>query len=98
MAKTTLAEKLVKGARGVACFGAARDKLVAMFSRGAPRCAYASFETMSQAFAWCWERSSADDSIALSPACSSHDQFRDYRHRGATFVALVRALANKNSY
>ena len=92
-----LAEKLAKGARGVACFGAARDKLATVLARAAPRFACASFETMSRALAWCWERSSADDSIALSPACASHDQFRDYRHRGATFVALVRALMRENS-
>jgi len=92
-----LVDKLAKGARGVACFGAARDKIAAILARGAPRCAHASFESMSEALAWCWQRSSAGESIALSPACASHDQFRDYRHRGATFVALVRALACENS-
>ncbi|HUY33772.1 MAG TPA: UDP-N-acetylmuramoyl-L-alanine--D-glutamate ligase [Pirellulales bacterium] len=88
-----LIEKLATAARGVGCFGAARDTLAAMLARRAPRRVYASFETMAEALAWCWEHSRADDSIALSPGCASHDQFRDYRHRGATFVTLVRALA-----
>ncbi len=32
------------------------------------------------------------DTVLLSPACSSFDQFRDYAHRGKVFEELVRAL------
>jgi UDP-N-acetylmuramoylalanine--D-glutamate ligase len=32
------------------------------------------------------------DAVLLSPACSSYDMFRDYKHRGEAFVAEVRAL------
>jgi UDP-N-acetylmuramoylalanine--D-glutamate ligase len=31
------------------------------------------------------------DAVLLSPACSSYDMFRDYRERGAAFLAAVRA-------
>jgi UDP-N-acetylmuramoylalanine--D-glutamate ligase len=30
--------------------------------------------------------------VLLSPACSSFDMFRDYKHRGDEFVDSVRAL------
>ena len=33
------------------------------------------------------------DAVLLSPACSSFDMFRDYKHRGDEFVRAVRALA-----
>ncbi len=33
------------------------------------------------------------DAVLLSPACSSFDMFRDYKHRGDAFVRAVRALA-----
>ncbi len=32
------------------------------------------------------------DTVLMSPACSSFDQFRDYAHRGKVFEELVRAL------
>ena len=34
----------------------------------------------------------AGDAVLLSPACSSYDMFRDYKHRGDEFVRSVRAL------
>jgi UDP-N-acetylmuramoylalanine--D-glutamate ligase len=33
------------------------------------------------------------DAVLLSPACSSFDMFRDYKHRGDVFAAAVHALA-----
>jgi UDP-N-acetylmuramoylalanine--D-glutamate ligase len=35
------------------------------------------------------------DAVLLSPACSSFDMFRDYKHRGDEFVRSVRALAKE---
>jgi UDP-N-acetylmuramoylalanine--D-glutamate ligase len=32
------------------------------------------------------------DAVLLSPACASFDMFRDYKHRGDAFAALVRSL------
>jgi UDP-N-acetylmuramoylalanine--D-glutamate ligase len=34
----------------------------------------------------------AGDAVLLSPACSSFDMFRDYKHRGDEFVSAVRTL------
>jgi UDP-N-acetylmuramoylalanine--D-glutamate ligase len=33
------------------------------------------------------------EAVLLSPGCESFDQFSDYRERGDTFEALVRAMA-----
>jgi UDP-N-acetylmuramoylalanine--D-glutamate ligase len=35
------------------------------------------------------------DAVLLSPACSSFDMFRDYKHRGDEFVRAVRDLAQE---
>jgi UDP-N-acetylmuramoylalanine--D-glutamate ligase len=84
-----LAHRLAREARGVACFGAAREKLAALISAHHGHCECQSFETLREALAWCRRRSRAGESIALSPACASHDQFRDYRERGEKFAELV---------
>jgi UDP-N-acetylmuramoylalanine--D-glutamate ligase len=38
----------------------------------------------------------AGDAVLLSPACSSFDMFRDYKHRGDSFVSEVQALARRS--
>ncbi len=35
------------------------------------------------------------DAVLLSPACSSYDMFRDYKHRGDEFVRAVHALGTE---
>ncbi len=48
--------------------------------------------TLEDALDWCWRRSRPGDAIILSPGCSSHDQFRNFRERGERFDQLVSQL------
>lgn len=92
-----LAALVVRRARGAAVFGNSADQWSASL-----RAAGADFETarcasMAEAFAWCASRSRAGESILLSPACSSYDQFRDFEERGAAFCKLVETLTGDNA-
>jgi UDP-N-acetylmuramoylalanine--D-glutamate ligase len=47
-------------------------------------------ETLAQAVARARDIAVSGDSVLLSPACSSFDQFKNYEERGRTFKALVK--------
>ena len=53
--------------------------------------------TLAAALGWSWEQSEPGDAIVLSPGCSSHDQFRNFRERGEQFAALVSLLAKDHA-
>jgi UDP-N-acetylmuramoylalanine--D-glutamate ligase len=48
--------------------------------------------TMEEAVRAAFALAKPGDAVLLSPACSSFDMFRDYKHRGEEFVRAVRAL------
>ena len=48
--------------------------------------------TLDVAVAHAARDAEAGDTVLLSPACASFDQFRDFEHRGDTFRQLVEAL------
>jgi UDP-N-acetylmuramoylalanine--D-glutamate ligase len=50
---------------------------------------------MSDAVAAARELAHPGDTVLLSPACASMDQFRDYADRGETFAEKVRALEGR---
>jgi UDP-N-acetylmuramoylalanine--D-glutamate ligase len=78
---------------GVAFFGAVAESLGQQLAAHSPQCDCAVTTTMAEALAWCWKQSRTGHEILLSPGCASLDQFRNYRHRGEMFAALVGQLA-----
>ncbi|MBF6567748.1 MAG: UDP-N-acetylmuramoyl-L-alanine--D-glutamate ligase [Candidatus Binataceae bacterium] len=70
-------------------FGAARDKMRGALEGAAE---IAIVTTLAEAVALAAVSAQAGDTVMLSPACASFDQFRDYAERGNVFKELVRAL------
>jgi UDP-N-acetylmuramoylalanine--D-glutamate ligase len=89
-----LAAEIIRRARGAAFFGAARDELLALVTANEPQFPCVAVETLEQALQWCWPRSGPGESIVLSPACASTDQFRNFHDRGERFVELIAGLAH----
>jgi len=89
-----MAGRIVRKARGAAFYGAARDLLHGQVSGLDAMFPCRAVESLTAAFAWCWENSRPGDAILLSPACASFDQFADYAERGRAFVRLVESLGD----
>ena len=53
--------------------------------------------SMAEAVKKARELAKGGDAVLLSPACSSFDMFRDYKHRGEEFVLSVREEAKKKT-
>lgn len=68
-------------------FGQTRDRFASVFT------SQTSVETMEEALDAALELAVPGDTILLSPACSSFDQFRNYEERGRIFKDLVRQRA-----
>jgi UDP-N-acetylmuramoylalanine--D-glutamate ligase len=69
--------------------GAAREQ---MGARLAGACAIELVPTLAEAVERAAQVAGKGDTVLLSPACSSFDQFKDYAERGNVFQKLVRAL------
>lgn len=80
--------------RALVLIGEAKDLIRRALEGAAPLVEAAS---MQEAVARCRELSQPGDVVLLSPACSSFDMFRDYKHRGDEFQKWVRGLPEAGS-
>ena len=90
---TAMVETIGRLAVGTACFGEIAPRLHDRLAASHVDCASIAAPTLQDALDWCWRRSEPGDAIILSPGCSSHDQFRNFRERGERFSELVNRLA-----
>ena len=87
-----LAEVLARKGRAVVLIGEAADRIAAAVGDRLPVRRASSMEEAVRAAA---SLAQPGDAVLLSPACSSFDMFRDYKHRGDEFVRAVRTLAKE---
>ena len=73
----------------ITLIGSARAKMSAALAGAA---AIKCVETLAEAVKLAAQHAQAGDTVLLSPACSSFDQFKDYAERGRVFQKLVRSL------
>ncbi len=85
-----LANALARKGRAAVLLGEAADAMERAF---APVVLVRRATSMSDAVRASFELAQPGDAVLLSPACSSFDMFRDYKHRGDEFVRAVNALA-----
>jgi UDP-N-acetylmuramoylalanine--D-glutamate ligase len=76
-------------ARAVLTIGKAADR-IGQALQGAATIVAAG--DMTHAIEWAREHAKPGDTVLLSPACASFDQYRNFEHRGEHFEELVRAL------
>jgi UDP-N-acetylmuramoylalanine--D-glutamate ligase len=84
-----LVDALRRKGRGAVLIGEAAEALAAAIGDAVP---VARARTMDEAVELCAKMARPGDAVLLSPACSSFDMFRDYKHRGDEFVRCVKAL------
>ena len=84
-----LVEALVRKGRAAVLLGEAADAIARALGDRLPVRRVASMEEAVRAGA---SLAQPGDAVLLSPACSSFDMFRDYKHRGDEFVRAVRRL------
>ncbi len=89
-----LATAIARKARAVVLLGEAADAIARAIGESVPVRRAA---TMDDAVRMGASLAREGDAVLLSPACSSFDMFRDYKHRGEEFVRAVRKLEEESA-
>jgi len=87
-----LADAMKKKGRAAVVIGEAAERIADALSPVVPVVRATSMDDAVKKSA---ELAKPGDAVLLSPACSSFDMFRDYKHRGDEFVRAVRLLGAK---
>lgn len=85
-----LAAAVARKARRVYLVGEAAAEIEAALAKAGGGVAASRSGTLERAVAEAAGRARPGESVLLSPACASFDQFRDFNHRGDVFQRLVR--------
>lgn len=85
---TPLVEQVPQTAKAVVCFGAAGPRFFEAFD-GKVSIPVLRAGSMAEALDAALEAAAPGDSVALSPACASFDEFNSFEHRGVEFKAYV---------
>lgn len=84
-----LARRIAQCARGAIFFGQVADCLAEKVTSHSAGIFCHAAKTLEEALAVSLDRAPAEATIVLSPGCSSHDQFVNYRQRAGVFASLV---------
>ena len=87
-------EKFQGKVKKVIAFGQAAKK---MEEELAASCVFQKVDTMAEAIQVAKQNASINETVLLSPGCSSFDQFRDYIERGEEFKRQVQELSTKEN-
>lgn len=89
---TELASVIARQSRGAGFFGELGPQLHDLVLKQNPHFSAHLCDRLIEAFNWCVRQSHPGETILLSPACASLDQYRDYAARGADFRHRVDSL------
>ncbi|MBL4883887.1 MAG: UDP-N-acetylmuramoyl-L-alanine--D-glutamate ligase [Planctomycetaceae bacterium] len=78
--------------QGIACVGVTGQRVDDAISQQNNSMNRSRFSDLQPAVNWCWENSQPGETILLSPACPSYDEFLNYEQRGDTFAHYVNEL------
>ena len=82
-------DAVTRKARAIVTIGSAADRIAEALD-GAVEIVPAG--DMERAVAWARQNAVSGETVLLSPACASFDQYRNFEHRGEHFEQLVRGL------
>lgn len=92
-----LAYACVRRCKAVVCYGQARERFFEALSAAGAGCQLLKADGMLAAVEAARDIAVPGDVIALSPACSSFDEFTSFEHRGEVFKGYVAGLLGESS-